>query len=604
MPQSGAICTQVGMHRSERVALLHGNHSLSYFELNRRVEQLAAYLIELNRTPSPAIAVCLERSIDWVITALAIMRAGAAYVPMDTAWPDERLRYVVKDSGATHLIASRPTQARLATGIIGIDPSADAGHIAECKPLAGSIPSTDDLAYIIYTSGSSGYPKGVEITHANLRHLVQWHQNAFKVTESDRASHLAGLSFDAAGWEIWPYLAAGATVAIVDEDTRSSPEQLQQWLLQNQISVSYVPTAIATSLIGMAWPSSTPLRFLLTGGDTLHRWPPAGLPFAVVNNYGPTECTVVATSAVVEPNSPSVVSSSAPPIGRPIDGATIHLLNEDGSPTPKGSIGEICIGGGGVGKGYRNLPDLTDASFVHNPFSQVAGARLYRSGDMGRLLPDGQIEFHGRRDFQEKIRGQRIELDEIGSVLHRHPKVDFAVVAALPNCSGEKRLVGYVLPHRSTELTSTELQEFLTQSLPCYMVPTAFVRLRSVPLTRNGKIDRKALEAPSSSNLLPAAISSAPKSDLAEALLQIVRELLESDNVGVEDDFFLAGGHSLLGSQLIMRVRDTFQVELLLRDLFEARTVERLALKTEELLIAQVDAMTEEEAQREVEASR
>jgi amino acid adenylation domain-containing protein len=599
MAQTGPVCIEIGMHRSERLALLHGNNSLSYLELNRRVDQLAAHLVERNGTPSTAIAVCLDRSFDWIIAALAIMRIGAAYVPMDTAWPDERLRYVLRDSGATHLIASRSVQARIASGLPGTDPAAEADRIEMCEPFAGTCISPDDLAYIIYTSGSSGYPKGVEITQANLSHLVQWHQKAFAVTENDRASHLAGLSFDASGWEIWPHLAAGATVAIVDEDTRSSPEQLQQWLLQNKVTITFVPTAIAAPLITMPWPSCSTLRYLLTGGDTLHRRPVAGLPFTVVNNYGPTECTVVATSGVVEPGVPS-----APSIGRAIDGTTVYLLNKDGSPTPAGTIGEICIGGAGVGRGYRNLPDLTAASFVSDPFSSVPGARLYRSGDMGKLLPNGEIEFHGRRDFQEKIRGQRIELDEIGSVLHRHPKVDFALVAALPNCSGEKRLVGYVLPHRATELTSTELQEFLTQSLPCYMVPSAFVRLRAVPLSLNGKIDRSALEVPNSSNLLPAAVSAAPQSELSETLLQIVRELLESDNIGPEVDFFLAGGHSLLGSQLIMRVRETFQVELMLRNLFEARTVERLALKIEELLIAQVDAMTEEEAQREVEASR
>lgn len=599
MAQTGPICIEVGANKSERAALLYGNNSLSYLELNRHVDQLAGYLLERSTSPATAVAVCLDRSFDWVIAALAIMRIGAAYVPMDTAWPEERLRYVIRDSGATQLIASRSMQASLAMGVTGIDPTADADAIAACRPITEIESKPEDLAYIIYTSGSSGYPKGVEITQANLRHLVRWHQKAFAVTKSDRASHLAGLSFDAAGWEIWPYLAAGATVVIVDEDTRSSPELLQQWLLKNQITISYIPTALATSLLAMTWPPSASLRFLLTGGDTLHRRPQSGLPFAVVNNYGPTECTVVASSGVVQPDLPST-----PSIGWPIDGATIHLLNEDGSPTPDASIGEICIGGGGVGRGYRNLPDQTAASFVPDPFSSIPGARLYRSGDMGKLLPDGQIEFHGRRDFQEKIRGQRIELDEIGSALHRHPKVDFAVVAALSNCTGEKRLVGYVLPNRSTELTSTELQEFLTQSLPSYMVPTAFVRLGSVPLSLNGKIDRSALEAPSSSNILPAAASAAPQSELAQALLQIVRELLESDKVGPKDDFFLAGGHSLLGSQLIMRVRDTFQVELMLRDLFEARTVEQLARKIEEILIAQVDAMTEEEAQGEVEASR
>jgi len=291
MAQSGPIFIEVGTHKSERAALLHGNRSLSYLELSCRVDQLAAHLVGLKVTPRSAVAICLERSFDWVISALAIMRAGAAYVPMDTAWPEERLRYIARDSGATHLIASRSTQSRLATGLPGVDPSADADRIAACTSFKTIRVSSDDLAYIIYTSGSSGYPKGVEITHANLRHLVKWHQKAFAITETDRASHLAGLSFDASGWEIWPHLAAGAAVAIVDEDTGSSPDKLQQWLLENQISVSYVPTALAASLIAIPWPASTSLRFLLTGGDTLHRRPPAGLPFEVVNNYGPTECT-------------------------------------------------------------------------------------------------------------------------------------------------------------------------------------------------------------------------------------------------------------------------------------------------------------------------
>jgi amino acid adenylation domain-containing protein len=598
MAQQGSICSELRNYGDNRVAVRHHKASLDYSELNQRVDQLAAHLVDLNVVAGGAVAVCLDRSFEWIIATLAVMRAGAAYIPMDTTWPDERLCYVARDSGATHLIARQSMQARLNIGLIGIDPASDAEQIAARTPFTGANVAPEDLAYIIYTSGTSGYPKGVEITHANLAHLIRWHHKAFSITETDRASHLAGVSFDAAGWEIWPYLAAGASVSIVDDGIRSNPEQLQHWLLENEITVSYVPTALTTAMFDMHWPASTSLRFLLTGGDTLHRHPSAHLPFVVVNNYGPTECTVVATSGVVEPG-----SGTAPTIGLPIDGASIHLRNEDGTPTPEGSIGEICIGGAGVGRGYRNLRELTEANFIFDPYSYEPQARLYRSGDLGRQLPDGHIEFHGRRDSQEKIRGQRIELDEISHVLYRHPKVKFAIVKALPAESEDKHLVAYIVPAEGNEPTSTELQEFLARILPCYMVPTAFVRLPAVPLSANGKIDRKSLEAPGPSNLLPAIASTEPKSAVAETVLQIVRELLKSDGIDAQDDFFLVGGHSLLGSQLIMLVRESFEVDLTLRHLFEARTVERLALKVEDLLIAQVAAMTEEEVQREVDAS-
>ena len=598
MAQSGSFCFELRNCRGDRVAVFHNKVSLDYSELNDRVDRLAAHLIDLNIASGGAVAICLDRSIEWIIAALAVMCAGAVYVPLDATWPDERLRYVAGDSGAAHLIASRSMQTRLDTGLIGIDPASDAELIAAKPPYAGANVAPEDLAYIVYTSGTTGYPKGVEITHANLANLIRWHRRAFAITEADRASHLAGLSFDAAGWEIWPYLAAGASVSIADDSIRSSPEQLQRWLLENQITVSYVPTALATSLFDLHWPASTSLRFLLTGGDMLHRRPGAGLPFAVVNNYGPTECTVVATSGVVEPG-----LRTAATIGRPIDGVSILLRNEDGTPAPEGSIGEICIGGAGVGKGYRNLSELSSASFVPDPQSSDPRARLYLSGDLGRQLPDGQIEFHGRRDSQEKIRGQRIELEEISHVLYRHPKVKFAVVTALRLESGEKQLVAYVLPAEENQPTSTELQEFLARILPNYMVPAAFVRLLAVPLSPNGKIDRTALEAPRPSNLLPATPTSAPQSAVAEAVLQMTRELLKSDAIRVEDDFFLVGGHSLLGSQLIMLIRESFQVDLTLRCLFEARTVERLASRIEEVLITQVAAMSDEEAQREVDAS-
>jgi amino acid adenylation domain-containing protein len=593
---AGLFLDDIGENRTTRVSLKRGDCSMSYRELNERADQLATRLVDTGATAGSAVAICVERSFDWVVAALGIWRAGAAYVPLDIGWPLERMRFVVRDSGATHVVGNSENEKKLGVSAIWVDPVRDTGAMGLDRGGSRMEPNPESLAYIIYTSGSSGYPKGVEITHSNLDHLVRWHRKAFQVSENDRASHLAGLGFDAAGWEIWPYLASGAEVSLVDEVTRTSAELLQRWMVEERITIGFVPTALATSMMEMSWPRETSLRVLLTGGEKLHRRPRSGLPFSLVNNYGPTECTVVATSGLVEPG------ETAPTIGRPIHGAEVLIVDADGSVLEHGNRGEIWIGGDGVGLGYRNLSELTAQQFVADPRADRRG-RMYRTGDLGVLLANGEIEFCGRIDSQEKIRGQRIELEEISSVLYRHPMVKFATVATIEDGAGDKQLVAYVLPTEEQELTSNELRDYLARSVPGVMIPSMFVRLRALPLTLNGKVDRRALEFPSEENQLPAAMSDAPHSSIAEVVLGIVRELLKSDAVGVDDDFFLAGGHSLLGTQLTLRVRDRFQVDLMLRDLFEARNVKRLAMKIEEMLIDEVDAMSEEEALRAVESS-
>jgi acyl-CoA synthetase (AMP-forming)/AMP-acid ligase II/acyl carrier protein len=347
-------------------------------------------------------------------------------------------------------------------------------------------------------------------------------------------------------------------------------------------------------MIAMEWPAATALRLLLTGGDVLHRAPAVRLPFDVVNNYGPTECTVVATSSVVKPG-----SDGSPPIGRPIAGTSVYLLNEHGEQVPEGHCGEICIGGSGVGRGYRNLPDSTKRSFLPDPFAGVPLARMYRTGDRGVRRPDGEIEFRGRLDRQTKIRGQRVELDEIGSILTRHPSIDFATAITNISEGGENQLVAYVLPKRSACVpTAHELQKYLLRSLPDYMVPDIFVRLRTLPLSPNGKLDLTMLGQLTDAHLLlERTAAKEPATPIEETLLTMVREILKSDLIAADDNFFLAGGHSLLGMQLVMRVRDTFGVDLPLRKLFEAPTVERMALLIETMLIDAVDSMSDEEAE-------
>ena len=539
--------------------------------------------MQLGVAPGGTVAICMERSFDWIIAALGIMRAGAAYVPLDSAWPDSRLRFAVKDSGATVLVARAAVLGRLGGEARGIDPCRDGAAIAATPTAARRPIEPESLAYVIYTSGSTGVPKGVEITHANLAHLTQWHQDAFGVTHQDRASHLAGLGFDAAAWELWPNLAAGATMCLANDTVRSSPELLQQWMIQERVTIGFVPTVHAAPMMAMAWPASTALRLLLTGGDVLHHTPAVRLPFDVVNNYGPTECTVVATSAVVKPG-----SHGRPTIGCPIAGASVYLLDEYGGQVPDGSSGEIYIGGNGVARGYRNLPDSTERNFLPDPFSGAPAARMYRTGDLGIRRPDGEIEFHGRLDRQTKIRGQRVELDEIASVLAHHASIDFATAIAKCEKGAENRIVAYVLPKENAPVPTTlELQKHLGRSLPDYMIPSMFVRLHQLPLSPNGKLDLTMLPEPTDANLLERTAARAPATPIEEELLSIVQQLLENNAVRAEDNLFLAGGHSLLGMQLLMRLRSAFGVDLAVQQLFESPTVERLALLVEAKLAEQ-----------------
>jgi amino acid adenylation domain-containing protein len=574
------------------VALSHGQRQVTVAELDGLADRFASYLQSLGVESGGTVAICAERSIEWIAAALGIMRAGAAYVPLDTAWPDERLRFAVNDSRSDVVVARAEVLDCLQVKAQGIDPWRDAALIAAAPPFRAEPIDQDSLAYVIYTSGSTGVPKGVEITHANLAHLIRWHWEAFKVTPHDRASHLAGLGFDAAVWEIWPSLTAGATLCIIDDDLRSSPELIQRWMVQERVTIGFVPTVHARPMMALAWPAETELRLLLTGGDALHHSPPAGLPFDVVNNYGPTECTVVATSCLIKPESPGV-----PPIGHAIAGATVYLLDEAGSEVADGSVGEIYIGGTGVARGYRNLPDVTERSFLRDPFARSPDARMYRSGDRGVRRSDGEIEFRGRVDRQAKIRGYRIELDEVGSVLAHHPGVDFASAAIHTPEGGENQLLAYVLPKQNMAApTIDELQEHLLRSLPEYMVPAVFVRIEAVPLSANGKIDLTALPQPTDANRLEKTAGRVAVSPVEEKLLTMLRGLLENDSIGPEDNIFLAGGHSLLGMQLVIRLRNSFGVDVTLRQLFEAPTAARLAVLVETMLLEAVNSMSEDDA--------
>jgi amino acid adenylation domain-containing protein len=511
---------------------------------------------------------------------------------MDARDPSERLRFMIQDSGVQLVI----TNEKLAEAFVGshvkivrLDGDHKEIERQSATPIKIDI-GADHLAYVIYTSGSTGQPKGVEIAHRNLSNLIAWHLRAFHVDQSARATFQAGTAFDATVWEIWPHLVAGATIYIPDESTRMSAESLRDWLVTNRITISFVSTALAEQLLDLIWPEGTALRVLLTGADTLHRFPPAGLPFTLVNNYGPSECTVVATSGTIAPRQNS---DSLPSIGSPIDNVHIQILDEQLQQLPAGTAGEICIGGMGVGRGYRNRQELTARQFIADPFCD--NGRLYRTGDLGRLLSNGEIAFLGRVDDQVKIRGYRVELGEISAVLNRYPSVQASVVTAREDNFGEKRLVAYVVPKTGSKPDEQSLREAIRQRLPNYMEPSAFVSLETMPLTPNGKIDRAALPPP---DVQPRATDGAfvdPRNPTEEALAEIIGDVLKVPRVSVHDDFFHLGAHSLLGAQIVAHVRNIFGAELKLLDVFDAPTVAQLSERIEQALARKVNAMNEAE---------
>jgi amino acid adenylation domain-containing protein len=568
----------------DSVAVVDPDGALTFAELEDRSARLAGRLRAAGVRPGACVALFLDRSCDFVVAASAVLRAGAAYLPLDTAGPAERVGFVLADAAVAVVLTSADRSSQLPAGrwrSVLVD-RPDGGPAAPVPP---ADPGPDDLAYVIYTSGSTGRPKGVELTHANLANLVDWHVAAFAVRPRDRASQVASVSFDAAVWEIWPHLAAGAAVHIADEPTRRSPQLLRDWLVAQRITVSFAPTVLAEQLIHLPWPEATALRTLLTGADVLHRRPPRGLPFRLVNNYGPTECAVVATSGPVAPHTDVSPGDAAgtPSIGRPIMGATALVLDAELRPVPAGEPGELCLAGALVGRGYRNDPELTGRRFVTLDLDPGRPpVRVYRTGDRVRLLADGEIAFLGRLDRQIKIRGYRIEPAEVVGAVNACPGVAASAVLARPAADGtELELVAYVVPAEGAELAGPSLHETLAARLPDYMVPAKFVAVGALPVTLHGKLDEAALPAPGPDNLLgaepPAGSDDSSAGSVEDEIGQMVRTLLEVPAVDPRENIFLMGGHSMFAMQLSALIRQTFGVRLSLRQVFGTPTVAGLA---------------------------
>ncbi|MBW4575237.1 MAG: amino acid adenylation domain-containing protein [Aphanothece sp. CMT-3BRIN-NPC111] len=562
----------------DAVAVIFEDQKLTYRELNQKANQLAHYLQKLGVGPEVLVGICVERSPFLAIGLLGILKAGGAYVPLDPAYPQERLAFMLQDTQTPVLL----TQQRLITAlpqhnaqVICLDSGWDL-IAQESHEIPISTAKADNLVYVIYTSGSTGLPKGAMNTHQGVCNRLHWMQETYQLTTADRILQKTPFSFDVSVWELfWPLL-TGARLVFARPGGHQDSSYLVQLIAEQQITtLHFVPSMLQVFLDEPRVNTCQCLRRVICSGEALPKELQdrffARLNVELHNLYGPTEAAIDVTFWACEPESQQQII----PIGRPIANTQIYLLDRYLQPVPIGVPGELHIGGVGLARGYLNRPELTAQKFIHNPFSDAPEARLYKTGDLARYLPDGNIEFLGRIDHQVKIRGFRIELGEIEAVLGQYPAVQQAVVVAREDEPGNKRLVAYLLPQQ--ELNLNDVRSFLKDQLPEYMVPSAFVLMEALPLTPNGKLDRKALPAPDTARLELEHTFIPARTPIEELLVNIWSQVLGVNKIGIHDNFFELGGHSLLATQLIYRVRDTFKIELPLPSLFESPTVAELA---------------------------
>ncbi len=555
------------------VAVAHGGAFLTYEELNIRSNQLANYLIKKGVGEETIVPVCMERSIELVTALLGILKAGGAYVPVDPSYPEGRIRYMLQDTAAPLVLSSSAHKQLIADDsgeFLLLDSNWDQVS-GESVKNPGIQLQPDKLAYVIYTSGSTGKPKGVLVEHGGVVNLCSWHIKEYGLNPLSKSTMMAGVGFDASAWEVWPVLLSGASLHIIDNEQRLDVEGLFSFFHRKGITHSFVPTAIVDQLVKLRQPENLALKYVLTGGDQLRALSTAHLSWKLVNHYGPTENTVVATAYTLTGE-----EGGLPPIGKPVSNTRAYVLDKTGRLVPQGVAGELCVAGVQVARGYLNRPELTSEKFVQDPFSGEPESRMYKTGDLARWLPDGNLEYLGRIDEQVKIRGYRIEPGEIENVLTQCKGVKQAVVLAKTYEAGNKQLVAYVVPDGAFD--KDQITGQLKKSLPDYMVPSALVELEEIPLTRNGKVDKKALPEVDASEAL-STLYIAPRNETEEKLAAVWQGLLNVDRVGVEDNFFELGGHSLLVTKMVSAVRKNFGTELQIKEVFAHPTLGGIAEK-------------------------
>ncbi len=569
----------------DNIALAFADSKLSYSDLNRKANQLAQHLRTMGVGPDTLVGIYIERSSEMVVGLLGILKAGGAYVPLDVDYPPERIQFMLDDSQVRVLLTQQHLVERLPqhqAHVLCLDTQwTTIAEQSDVNPVP--LASADNLAYVIFTSGSTGKPKGAMNTHAAIYNRLSWMQEAYQLTSADGVMQKTPFSFDVSVWEFfWP-LMTGARLVVARPGGHRDSAYLAELIRREQITtLHFVPPMLQVFLAEEGIEACTSLRRVICSGEALSRELQdrffARLPEVELHNlYGPTEAAVDVTWWACDPAS----SQTSVPIGKPIANTQIYLLDRRLQPVPVGAPGELYIGGVQLARGYLNRSELTAEKFVPDPFSEMPGARLYRTGDVARYLADGNVDFLGRIDHQVKIRGFRIELGEIESALLRHPNVSDAVVIVREDIPSDKRIIAYAVMDQGATTTVEELNSFLGRTLPEYMQPSAFLLLESFPLTPNGKINRKALPAPERMPRQSAADFVAPRTETEKALTEIWSDLLRVDEVGVFDNFFKLGGHSLLATQLISRIRSAFGLELPLQAAFERQTISAMSEEIE-----------------------
>nr|APZ78834.1 nonribosomal peptide synthetase [Stigmatella aurantiaca Sg a15] len=545
---------------------------LTYRELDEHAGRVAWRLRQLGVGRETIIGVCIGKSVELIVGLLGVLKAGGAYLPLDLNYPTERLAYLVRDASPAAILN------------VGVDPISETRipRIDVSQVMAGGdvLPEFvsepvlwENLAYAIYTSGSTGAPKGVLVSHQNMLNLVFWYLEDAKLSAEDRVTQACSTTFDVSVMDIWPTLVTGAALYLVSPELLLTPVELVRWVTERQLTVSFLPTPVAEAALAVQWPESSPLRLMITGGDRLHVYPPPDVRFQLMNIYGPAETTVASTAAIFDPG----IQEGLPSIGRPISNDRIYILDRAQRLVPPGVLGELYIGGVGVSRGYLNKPGLTATRFVPDPFSGEPGARMYASGDLARFLPDGNLAFHGRSDRQVQVRGVRVELGEIEATLADHPGVRAAaVVSEGHQQNGDVRLIAFAACAAPNPPDAAVLTEHLARKLPDAFIPKRIIVIGELPLTPNGKVDYIKLEA-HAKELQARTDRVAPRTPHEEILAGIWSAVLGRDQVGVEDDFFALGGHSLKATQVIARAREAFGVEIPVRAIFERRTIALLA---------------------------
>ncbi|WP_050021678.1 non-ribosomal peptide synthetase [Chryseobacterium sp. P1-3] len=570
----------------DNIAIVYQHQTMTYKELDERSNQLANALLDKGIKEGKYVPVWLDRSLEWAIAVLGIIKTGAAYVPIDPAYPVKRVEYILSDTSAEFIITNHSLGEQLTksgkTKIFELEQMSSLDSWSSNDPALKV--NQNALAYTIYTSGSTGKPKGVMITHHTIQHLVTWHNHHFHVDHTSHLSLVAGLAFDISVWEFWSALTSGGTIFIADNEERTNVSALVDYYRKNRITHGFVPSVLAPAVVDSTRNyNDLTLKYLFTGGEKLKPVLTTELNYELIDYYGPTECTVYATFKKVK----DVNGQYVPSIGKPIANAKAYILNENLEVLPVGAVGELFIGGNILAKGYLNNEELTAAKFIANPFKE--NEKLYRTGDLARWLPDGDIEFLGRMDNQVKIRGFRIELGEIERSLTQDKNIREALVITKDTVNGNKYLVAFVVATPGAEKDGTSVRNQLKEELPGYMIPAQIIFIDKIPLTANGKTDIRSLRELADKEARDLISLEPPTNETERIIADIWSSELERPVINITDNFFDIGGNSLLVAVVAVALQRKLDMKVYLRDIYQYPVLQDLS----EVLINRAKAFRE-----------